>query len=60
MTDDRAVLVARLRHVLAARLAAVVVAPQSIIVCGGVGADKTSLLRALIDDVRPAWGLVRP
>ncbi len=60
MTDDRAVLVARLRHVLAARLAAVVVARQNIIVCGGVGAGKTSLLRALIDDVRPAWGLVRP
>ena len=50
MTDDRAVLVARLRHVLAARPAAAVAARQNIIVCGGVGAGKTSL-RTLSNEV---------
>ena len=60
MTDDRAVLVASLRQVLAARLAAVVVARQHIIVCGATGAGKTSLLRGLSSEVPPARRLVWP
>ena len=60
MTDDRAVLVASLREVLAARLAGVVVARQHIIVCGATGASKTSLLRGLSNEVPPARRLVRP
>ena len=61
MTDGRAVLLARLRHVVAARLDAVVVARQNMIVCGVSGAGKTSLLRApLSHDVPPARRLVQP
>ena len=60
MTEDRAVLVARLRHVFAARLAAVVMAGQNIVVCGVTGAGKTSLLRGLSNEVPPARRLVRP
>ena len=59
MTEERAVLVASLRQVLAARLAAVVVARQHIIVCGATGAGKTSLLRGLSNAVPPARRLVR-
>lgn len=60
MTEDRAVLVARLRHVLAARLAAVVMARQNIVVCGVTAAGKTSLLRPVTIEVPPARRLVRP
>jgi pilus assembly protein CpaF len=59
VTEARAVLVARLGHVLAARLGALVVARQNVIVCGGMGAGKTSLLRALTNEVPSARRLVR-
>ncbi len=58
MTEDRAVLLVRLRHVVVgARLAAVVVAHQNIVVCGAAGAGKTSLLT---NQGLPARRLVRP
>ena len=60
MTDNRAVLVARLRHVLAGRLAAVVVARQNIVVCTVTAAGNSSLLRPLTVEVLPAGRLVRP
>ena len=60
MTEDRAVLSVRLRHVLSTRLAAVVVAHQNIVVCGVVGAGKTSLLRPVMNQEPPGQRLVRP
>ena len=57
MTENRAVLVARMLDVLAARLTAVVVARRNTIVCGATGAGKTSLL---MNQGPPARRLVRP
>jgi Flp pilus assembly CpaF family ATPase len=59
VTEDRAVLLVRLRlrHVLAARLTALVVARRNTIVCGATGAGKTSLL---MNQGAPARRLVRP
>ena len=60
MTEDPTVLVASLGRVLAARLAAVVMARQNIVVCAVTAAGKTSLLRAVTIEVPPARRLVRP
>ncbi|HEV2071884.1 MAG TPA: hypothetical protein VGR26_19040 [Acidimicrobiales bacterium] len=57
MTENRAVLVARIRHLVAARLTAVVVARRNTIVCGATGAGKT---RLLMNQGAPARRLVRP
>jgi type IV secretory pathway ATPase VirB11/archaellum biosynthesis ATPase len=59
VTEARAVLVARPGHVLAARLGALVVARQDVVVCGGMGAGKTAVLRALTNEVPSARRLVR-
>lgn len=60
MTENRGLLLVRMHHVLAARLAAVVVAHQNIVLCGVVGAGKTSLLRPVMNQRPPARRLVRP